>query len=88
MDADNTDDIALLSNTSAQTKTLLDNLKRAATGIGLNVKADKTEYMCFNQTGDISTLNGTSMKLVDKFTYIESSVSSTETNINMRLVKA
>ena len=31
--------------------------------------AHKTEYMCFNQTGDISTLNGCSLKLVDKFTY-------------------
>ena len=46
-----------------------------------------TEYMCFNQTGDISTLKGSSLKLVDNFTYLGSSVSSTETNINMRLAK-
>ena len=38
--------------------------------------------MCFNQTGDISTLNGNTLKLVDKFTYLGSSVSSTETDIN------
>ena len=44
--------------------------------------------MYFNQTGDISTLNGSSLKLVDKFTYLGSSVSSTETDINMRLAKA
>ena len=44
--------------------------------------------MCFNQTGDVSTLNSSSLKLVDKFTYIESSVSSTETDINTRLAKA
>ena len=44
--------------------------------------------MCFNQTGDISTLDGTSLKLVDKFTYLGSSVSSTEKDINMRLMKA
>ena len=44
--------------------------------------------MCFNQTGDISTLNGSSLKLVDKFTYLGSSVSSTETNINTWLAKA
>ena len=43
---------------------------------------------CFNQTGDISTLNGSSLKLVDKFTYLGSSVSSTETDINMQLAKA
>ena len=47
-----------------------------------------TEYMCFNQTGDISTLNGSSLKLVDKFTYLGSSVSSTETDINTWITKA
>ena len=41
------------------------------------------EYMCFNQAGDISTLNGSSLRLVDKFTYLGSSVSSTEKDINM-----
>ena len=41
--------------------------------------------MCFNQTGDISTLEGTSLKLGDKFTYLGSSVSSTEKDIDTRL---
>ena len=44
--------------------------------------------MCFNQTGDISTLNGSSLKLVDKFTYQGSSVSSTEKDIDTWLTKA
>ena len=44
--------------------------------------------MCFNQIGDISTLNGSTLKLVDKFAYLGSSVSSTETDINTRLAKA
>ena len=44
--------------------------------------------ICFNQTGDISTRNGSALKLVDKFTYLGSSVSSTETDINTRLAKA
>ena len=43
--------------------------------------------MCFNQTGDISTLDGTSLKLVDKFTYLGSSISSTEKDIDTRLTK-
>ena len=43
--------------------------------------------MCFNQTGDISTLDGTSLEQVDKFTYLGSSVSSTEKDINIRLTK-
>ena len=38
--------------------------------------------------GDISTLEGTSLKLIDKFTYLGSSVSSTEKDIDMRLTKA
>ena len=44
--------------------------------------------MCYNQTGDISTLDGTSLKLVDKLTYLRSSVSSTEKYIDTRLTKA
>ena len=59
-----------------------------AASIGLYVNADKTKYMCFNQRGDISTLNSGSLKLVDKFTYLGSSVSSTNTDINTQLAKA
>ena len=44
--------------------------------------------MSFNQRGDISTLNGSSLKLVDKYTYLGSSVSSAETDSNTRLAKA
>ena len=79
---------ALLANTPNQAETLLHSLERAATGIGLHVNEHKTKYMCYNQTGDISTLDGTSLKLVDKFTYLGSSVSSTEKDIETRLTKA
>ena len=44
--------------------------------------------MHFNQRGDISTLNGDSLKLMDKFTYLGNRVSSTENDINTWLVKA
>ena len=44
--------------------------------------------MCYNQTGDISTVNSSSLNLVDKFPYLGCSVSSTETDINTRLAKA
>ena len=74
-DADYAKDIA-----PDQAETLLQSPERAAADIGLHVNAHKTEYMCFNQTGDISSLEGSSMKLVDKFTYLGSNVSSTETN--------
>ena len=82
------DDIALLANTPNQAETLLHSLERAAAGIGLHVNAHKTEFICFNQKGDISTLDGTSLNLVDKFTDLGSSVSSTEKDIDTRLTKA
>ena len=44
--------------------------------------------MCYNETGDITTLDGTPLKIVDKFTYLGSSVSSTEKDIDTRLTKA
>ena len=80
--------MTLLANTPNQAETLLHSLERASAGIGLHVNAHKTEYMCYNQTGDISTLDGTPLKLVDKFTYLGSSVSSTEKDIDTRLTKA
>ena len=51
-DADYADDIAILANAPAQPETLLHSLERAAAGICLYVNAHKTEYMCFNQTGN------------------------------------
>ena len=86
-DADYADDIAILANTPNQAETLLYSLERAAADITLHVNAHETEYMCYNQTSGISTLNGTSLKLVDKFTYLGSSVSSTEKDIDTRLTK-
>ena len=81
-EADYADDIALLVNAPTQTESLLHSLERTAAGIGLHVNAHKTEYMGFNERGDISKLSGSSLKLVDKFTYLRSSVSSTEKDIN------
>ena len=78
----------VLANTPNQAETLQHSLERAAAGIGLHVNAHKTEYMCYNETGDITTLDGTPQKLVDKFTYLGSSVSSTEKDIDTRLMKA
>ena len=84
-DMDYTDDIALLANSPA--KSLLHSLEWAAGGIGLYVNADKTEYICFNERGDISTKKSGPLKLVDKFTYLGSSVSSTKNDINSQLAK-
>ena len=66
MDVEYADDVALLANTPAQVETLLHCLERTAAGISLHVNADKMEYLCFDQKVDIFTLNGSSLKLVDK----------------------
>ena len=80
-DTDYADNIALLASAPAQAEILLHSLERAAAGISLHVNAHKTEY----EAGDISTLNVSSLKLVEKFTYLGSSV--TETDIDTRLAK-
>ena len=87
-DADYADDIAILVNTPNQAEALLHNLERAAASIGIHVNAHQTEYMCSNQTGDVSTLDGTALKLVNKFIYLGGSVSSTEKDIDTQLTKA
>ena len=43
-DADNADDIILLVNTPAQAESLLHSLEQAASGIGLYMKADNTDF--------------------------------------------
>ena len=82
-DMDYADDIALLAYSPAQAESLLHSLEQAAGGIGLHVNAEKTEYMCFNQRDNISTLKCGRLKLVDKFIYLKSGVSSTKNDINM-----
>ena len=43
--------------------------------------------MCFNQEGAVFTPNGSSLKLVDKFMYLDNSISSSESDISICLVK-
>ena len=50
----------------------------------LYVNANKT---CFIRVRDISTLNGSPLKLIEKFMYFGSSVLSTEGDVNIRLVR-
>ena len=54
MDADSTDDIALLANTPTQAKPLLHWLRQAAGPICLHMNANKTMYMCFNKKNETS----------------------------------
>ena len=74
----------LLGNAPAQAE----SLEHTAGDFGLWLNANKTEYMCFNRERVISTLNGSPLKLEKKFTCLNSSISSTESNVNIRLVKS
>ena len=77
--------VALLANTHAQAKSLLHSLEQTAESIGLYVNANKTEFMYFKRKGAISTLSVRHRKLVDKFTYLGINISSTESEVNIRL---
>ena len=64
-DADYADDIAFLANSPTQAGSQLHSLQGAVGGIEHDVNTDKTEYICFNQIGDISTPKDGRLKLVD-----------------------
>ena len=71
------DDLALLANTSVQVESLLHSLAQAAGSISHSVNASKIESMCFKP-----------LNLVDRFTYLESNISSTESEVNICIGKA
>ena len=87
-DTNYANDIALLANLPAQVESLLLRLEWVVGGMGLHVNADKIEYMCFNQRGDMCTLKSGPLKLIDKSSYLRNSVSSIENDIDTRLAKA
>ena len=51
------------------------------------MNTNKTEFICFKQEGAISTSSGMPLKLVDKFTYLGSNTSSTESGVNIHQAK-
>ena len=55
--------------------------------ISVSVNSDKTEFMCFNQDGAISSLNCKPLKLVDPFIFHGSNISSTENDVNIGIGK-
>ena len=63
-------------------------LQEAPSGIDLNGKSDKIEFMCFNQEGVISSINSNPLKLIDQFIFLNSNISSTENYVNICIGKA
>ena len=85
-DEDYADDPVFLINTPAQDEFILHSMEEAARSIGLNIntKKKKTEFICFNQEGALSSLNCKPLNSVDQFIYFCSNSSSVESNINIR----
>ena len=65
-DVDNSDDLALLSNTPTEAEFLLHSLEQTAGRIGLYVNENK--FKSFKQERSISTLSGKPLKFTDQFT--------------------
>jgi len=81
-----TDDVTLLSYTLRLAEELLHNLETAAHQVGLVVNEDKTEVLTLNQQENyqIKTINGKSVKSVNNFTYLGSSLPNSETAFKER----
>ena len=82
-DADYADDLWLIANTPAEAESLLHGQKQVVKGIGLYINSNKTEFVCFKQDCAISSFHGKLLKSVDQFTYLNSNISSTESNLNI-----
>ena len=71
-DAAYADGVVLLTNVHTQAESLLHSRQQVALVSTWIQK--KTEYMCFNPKRDLSTLSSRSMKVIDRFKYLEGSV--------------
>ena len=69
-DIDYADDLTLTSNTLKEASDLLHSLETAAKQVGLHINAKKTEFMCYNQEGNIQSLDGKEIKQVNNFTSV------------------
>ena len=87
-DTDSADDIGLLANAPGQAESQLYNREQTIGGIGFQVNANKTGHMNFKREEVIYTYSVRLLKLVIKFTYLRSSISSTETDVWICLAKA
>ena len=85
---DYADDLTLLANTPDKTESLLHKLENTTGGTCTHVNTNITEYMCFKWEWAISILSGKSLGLVDKFWYLGSNITSTESDVSIRVVKA
>ena len=63
-------------------------LEQSAGSIGLQMNANKTEFMEFTQERATFNLSDRTLKLADQLPYLGSNISSSESDFNIRLAKA
>ena len=88
IDADYADDRSLLLNTHAYAECPLHSLEQAARGMGRYIDAVKTEFMCFKQVFSHSHIKWLALEISRPITYLGSYISSTESDVNLHIVKA
>ena len=88
-DTEYTDDLCLMSNSLAQAQEFLCRVEKAAAEVGLLINEKKTEYMCFNQSGNMLTSQtNKQLKEVTDFKYLGSWINTTQRDISIRIAKA
>ena len=82
-DADYSNDLALLANTSTYAEFQLHSQGQAAGCIGLYINTNTIGFMYFKLEGTIFTLSGKPLNAVNLFTYIGSNISSDESDFTI-----
>ena len=89
-DLDFADDIALVSEHLDQAQEMLEKVESEAARVGLIANAKKTKVMAYNQPlpPQIKTSDGSTLEVVNDFTYLGSLVSSSFADIKRRIALA
>ena len=89
MDTEYADDLCLISETLAQAQEFLKWVEEAAAEVGLSINENKTEYMCFNQTGNkLTSMSDKELNIVSDFVYLGSWINTTERDLSIRIAKS
>ena len=91
-DVEFADDVALISDTTAEAQQLLTSLEAAALTVGLKMNDSKTKFMTINEDDEVSnnltSSNGSELEKVSDFVYLGSWIATTERDFKVRKAKA
>ena len=78
------DDLVILTNSHAQAKSVLYSREQRAGGIGIHGNANEKDYIYFKREWAIFTRSGWSLKLAEKFKYLNKNIATTESHVNIQ----